>query len=93
MPDTLEGHQASTDGDDDDQQIDDAAQNIRLRDMLARQQIVFRIELEATQIDHRPDMHGDLRHPGDQDDQRDGEATLQNLRQSRRKRQDGLPDR
>jgi hypothetical protein len=67
----IEGHQRRAERQNDDQGSRDALQDARLRHMLARQQIVFDIELIAAKMQNEPDMKGNNQRPSRQDDDAD----------------------
>ena len=58
MTDAVEGHQCGGESEKDDQGARDALENAGLCDVLACQKVVLRIELEAPEIDDKPDMQG-----------------------------------
>ena len=51
LPDGVEGHQGETDGDQHDHDFQHALQDTDLRDMLAREQVVFDIEPETHEVE------------------------------------------
>ncbi len=60
--------------------------------MLSRQKIVFRIELEAPEIDRHPDMLGGFGHPGHKDDEEDKQDMPDSCRLHVRQRRNGRPE-
>ena len=56
LRDAVEGHQRRSDANDDDQRHRDALEDAALGDVLAGQQVVCGIELEAPQVERHPDM-------------------------------------
>ena len=71
LADRLERHQRGRERDHDDQSIGRALQDAYLGDVLAGQQVVRGVQLEAPQIGFRGEMHGDDREPADQQDEGD----------------------
>ena len=84
----VEGHQRRGDPDDDDQGVGDAAQDARLRHVLARHQIVGRVQLEAAQVDDRPDLERGARDPRDEHDEGDEQQMLKDVDLARPQRRD-----
>ena len=54
LPHPFEGHKHGGERHHDDERVGDAQQDAHLRDVLARQQVVRRIQLEAPQVDPQP---------------------------------------
>ena len=80
LPHRLEGHQRGADRDQHHQHVGGAQQHAHLRDVLARQQVVFDVEAELPQIEIGGDPERGDGRPADQSDHGNQQQPRQQFR-------------